>query len=354
MLTSPLTASAPSLICRCATRRVNSPRLAFTLVELLVVISIIGILMSMLLPAIQSARESARRIQCANNATNLAKASLQHLESHKFFPSGGWGWGWAGDPDRGFGWRQPGGWIYNILPYIEAGTLHDLGKGNAANKRQLTATRLQTPLPFLNCPTRRLPLTYPVTNGITYYNVDIPALVGRTDYAMNAGGAQNVVSPKGPSDLKLLKPDVKMSAVFAAVDSNASNSKLMDGVTCVTSEIPSSAVRDGLSKTYLLGEKYLDPFKYETSSPGDDDQSWDCGFDWDTVRDTYNPPLFDRNGFDRSGGQAPFGSAHLSGFNMAFCDGSVVFINYEISNATHRSLGRKADGLPTDTSEITR
>ena len=68
-------------------------RCAFTLVELLVVIAIIGILMSMTLPAIQSARESGRRTQCLNNVRNMGQASLQHLTSQGFYPTGGWGFG---------------------------------------------------------------------------------------------------------------------------------------------------------------------------------------------------------------------------------------------------------------------
>ena len=107
-------------------------RSGFTLVELLVVITIIGILVALLLPAVQAAREAARRLQCANNVKQLALAALSHESAITFFPTGGWDKVWLGHPDRGFGKSQPGGWIYNVLPFIEQEALHDLAQAAAA------------------------------------------------------------------------------------------------------------------------------------------------------------------------------------------------------------------------------
>jgi prepilin-type N-terminal cleavage/methylation domain-containing protein len=87
----------------------SSQKRAFTIVELLVVIAIIGILVALLLPAIQSARESERRVQCANLLKQLGLAMLSHHEGMKAFPSGVWGYLWAPDPDHGSGPRQLGG-----------------------------------------------------------------------------------------------------------------------------------------------------------------------------------------------------------------------------------------------------
>lgn len=142
----PLTTSATQF----RTNLLNRRR-AFTLVEVLVAIGIVGILIALLLPAVQSARESSRRTSCANNVRQLAVAFNLHEQAQHFFPTGGWGADWVGDPDRGFDDKQPGGWIYNILPFIEESSLRALGKGLPDSaKRTAAAQMLQIPIPILN------------------------------------------------------------------------------------------------------------------------------------------------------------------------------------------------------------
>ncbi len=139
-------------------------RVAFTLVELLTVAVIISIMVGLLLPAVQAAREAARRGACADHIKQLAMAALQHESAQKFLPTGGWYITWLGNPDCGFGTGQPGGWIYNILPYLDQQNLHDLGaSGGGMTIQAANAQRLATPLSCLNCPTRRPAALYPVT-----------------------------------------------------------------------------------------------------------------------------------------------------------------------------------------------
>src|SRR3954463_3680290 len=101
----------------------------FTLVEVLVVIAIIGALIALMLPALEMARESSRRSHCANNLRQQAVAIRLHEQAQTIFPTGGWGSDWLGDPDGGYGVKQPGGWIYNILSYIDENSVRQLGRG---------------------------------------------------------------------------------------------------------------------------------------------------------------------------------------------------------------------------------
>src|SRR5262249_33661529 len=146
-------------------RRERQP-LAFTLVELLVVIAIIGVLVALLLPAIQSARESARRSQCQNNLKQIGLALLSHHDTYKRFPANGWGPFWGPDPDRGTDYHQPAGWIYSLLNFLEEAPLRNLG--HDGDPKTITQTQedqiaqvVETPLPMMNCPSRRSATDYP-------------------------------------------------------------------------------------------------------------------------------------------------------------------------------------------------
>jgi len=120
--------------------------------------------------------------------------------------------------------------------------------------------------------------------------------------------------------------------------------------------LPLAAIRDGMSNTYLLGEKYLDPNQYLENSTdlGDNHSAW-TGLNWDTTRTTQRKiatgalksevPMRDKPGIVN---YWTFGSAHPSSFGMAFCDGSVRGISYNIDAEVHRRLGNRHDGLAVD------
>ncbi len=334
-------------------------QLGFTLVELLVVITIIGILISLLLPAVQSAREAARRAQCANNLKQLGLAALSHHEAQRHFPATGWGGRWVGDPDRGFGLMQPGGWVYNVLPYIEQTALHDLGTGKSAALKMTDATTVVgTPISLFNCPTRRRTLAYPLPSGQNFRNMDEPTLAARTDYALNAGDykAGGTMGPEA-SDVAAIDAGSYVWEYPAAcryAPSPPNDDALNTGVGPWHRLVDMAGVRDGTSNTYLIGEKYLNPDDYTTGNDGGDNQSMYQGADVDVCRfsrnlhSSHQVPLQDRPGLTD---YQMFGSAHAAGCQFVFCDGSVHSISYSIDPETHRRLSNRKDGEPIDASK---
>ena len=222
----------------------------FTLVELLVVITIIGILIALLLPAVQAAREAARQTQCKNNLKQISLACLSHEEIQGFLPAGGWYAFFAGEPTRGFDRRQPGGWLYNILPYIEQSALHDLG---ADGDRQGMNVCASTPIAGYHCPSRRAAIAYPYPAGAYYFYMNLlrphPTVMGRNDYA-GAGG--DLPSPPGVNMPDSVAEGDAMSAsawagVYGAGDTG--------GIFRVRSETTMASITDGASNTYLAGGK---------------------------------------------------------------------------------------------------
>ncbi len=319
---------------------------AFTLIELLVVIAIIGILVALLLPAVQAARESARITQCSNNLKTMALAALHHEQAQGFYPTGGWGWGWVGDPDRGFSHKQPGGWHFNILPYSEQPALHDQGLNQ--NTNGVTATA-QTPVATYICPSSRLVKTYPYTHGGTFVNtpnLQATSPIGRSDYAANSGDQGWGLIVYGPGSESAA--DGQSPAQWNSMSQVGTTSE-PTGPIYIISEIKVPHIIDGTSSTYLMGERYENPDGFETGQVCADDQGWDMGYDFDINRwtDPGTPPWQNTPGLG-GGCDVNFGSAHSGTFNMAFCDGSVHAISYAIDLETHRRLGNRKDGLPID------
>ncbi|MDO4628720.1 MAG: DUF1559 domain-containing protein [Planctomycetia bacterium] len=324
---------------------------AFTLVELLVVIAIIGMLVGLLLPAVQQAREAARRMQCSNNLKNLALACLNHEASMQEFPSGGWCWYWIGDPDRGFGPMQSGSWTYSILPYIEQNALFQLGADNEPDnvtntQKNGAATCLATPLSVFNCPSRRTTKSYPFFKSGNLKNCGKVSDVAKGDYAANIG-----VSQYGENFGNFQPSSVSEGSKL--VQNHSYPSFEPNGVIYAWSSVTLGMVRDGTSNTYLIGEKWLNPDFYEVCKSssydaGDNENLYSGGCN-DTLRTCYykNDSANARPAQDRRGitiYKEYFGSVHAGSCSFTMCDGSVQNVSYSIDPQTHYYLGHRSDG----------
>lgn len=361
---------------RCVRFNRNQTASAFTLVELLIVIAIIGVLVALTMPAVNAARESARRTQCMNNAKQLAAAYIAHEATHGVLAGGGWGWGWVGDPDRGVGMRQPGGWIYNILPYIDQVDLHDMSKNASLGltdpqKIAKNNSMVAIPLGATLCPSRRSLRTFPwktSNKAKTNFDPTTVTAVGRSDYASNGGDIKSE-----PSNINLWDsncgtrdcgPDPKnlpTDALLAAQQQKVAafnNGVGPTGVDAPLTSLTTASIKDGASFTYLLGEKFIEVKNYLNGLSNGDNETQFGGHDSDISRwtslDGKNPlpPRQDTpDDIPKIHFQA-FGSAHPAGFHMAFCDGSVKKLAFDISPTIHMSLGNRNDGQPTQLQDI--
>ncbi len=263
----------------------------FTLVELLVVIAIIGILVALLLPAVQAAREAARRMQCSNNVKQLGLAFQLYHDSYRQFP-------WAA---RNYNnccnstIRDYWTWAYHILPYMEQQNLVDQASD---------AVVYATPVSTLYCPTRRAPRLFRNTN--------------RLDYAGNTGSSTSASSTDGMLE-----------------ESNRIQIKM-------------SSVTDGTSNTVLIGEKQLHPTDLGSVNGHccDDNEPFaNTGWEVDIVRHGSTPPRKDKD-HSLTSSSSFFGSRHPSGINAVMVDGSVHHIPWEVDATVFLNLCIRHDGNP--------
>jgi hypothetical protein len=291
---------------------------------------------------VQAAREAARRAQCQNNLKQMGLGVLHHTQAHGFYPSGGWGLWWVGDPDQGNKRNQPGGWIYNILPYMEQANLHDLGSGRTfAQKQTINVQMVTTPLPAFQCPSRRAAKTYTHTFGTVGYNCGVTNVVARSDYAANSGTTWEVIHERGP--------------VSIAAGSNIAPPADRDGIIFERSELKPALVKDGASNTLLAGEKYVRADMYINGADPGDDQNMYVGNDNDINRVTRENLVLMQ---DLPAAQSPaqahdrFCSAHSGGAFFVRCDGSTLTLHYGINPTTYQRLGSRSDGQVIDAGRL--
>jgi len=296
-----------------------SKRRAFTLVELLVVIAIIGILVALLLPAVQAAREAGRRSQCTNNLKQMALACHNHHDSYKKLPNCGRGWDVAPEYAGGANMptvneQQKSGWGFQILPFLEQKNVWE-GAANASVATKQIAV-MGAYIPAHMCPTRRNPTQIVLAPTGSWYGPGGTYSHAQTDYS-----------------------GFNLENTGAIVYNDGTNGKCI-GLANVT---------DGTANTLLIGEKRLNR-GYLGQYQGDDNEGYTSGWDHDTMRYSgtlpsggFAPPLPDYTSSGGDGGQR-FGSSHPGGLNVSVCDGSVKFISFTVDQVMFAQMGNRNDG----------
>jgi prepilin-type N-terminal cleavage/methylation domain-containing protein/prepilin-type processing-associated H-X9-DG protein len=335
-------------------------RIAFTLVELLVVIAIIGILIALLLPAVQAAREAARRTECNNHLKQLGLAFHTHHDVHKFFPSLGRDdsyyptYRYTGSSGPAAEWtdpcgppeiapRQDVGWGFQILPYMEQGAAYE-GTGGSTPEEKIRVTITQV-IPTHYCPSRRGADGWPTGNAhMTTYKNDGPhdmldVEIGMTDYAAccnpnNWSGLLNLPQFNASADIRQAGFSRHGFQGFGAL----LRTQFYSTTAVDKKTIGFQGLRDGSSNTLLIAEKRANMSDWT----GDwNDDGYFSGWDRDTVNRADLPPLPDADGTGRR-----FGSAHPSGLNVGMCDGSVQFVPYTVDQIVWGRICHRDDGVP--------
>ena len=292
----------------------------FTLIELLVVIAFIGILVALLLPAVQQAREASRRAQCKNNLKQMSLAMQNHHDTYKIFPTGGHHWSWhatyTSDGSPHIAPRQRMGWGFQILPFIDQ---HQLWQGKEANPIDRSVAAIRASLPTFIYPTRRgqqpLPphpdwYSHPSNSGQTY--------------------------PHGPTDYAGCNLENNGIVIRTTFNGGWYNDQ---------GPIRIKNVKDGTANTILLGEKRLNAkfiYGYQT----DDNEGYTCGWDHDVMRSSTRQPRIDHFHPTSAWGENRFGSGHAGGFHAAFADGRVAQLNYSIDLSVFTALGTRWGNEP--------
>ena len=366
--------------------RKNTKAAGFTLVELLVVIAIIGILVALLLPAVQAARESARRMQCGNNLKQIGLAILNFNDTYGHFPSAGTNSTdfWT-DPDVAVtAKRERYGWGFQILPFIEEQALYDIGKAAQADYRpteivpSLGQAIVEVPVAAYTCPSRG-PRTCAITSDATVVSLgDYAGLMFGKYMGNQWDNSYNYDSLSGKDYMVLTWQGILSKGAHY----NGTEYEYW------WEPVGMRKLTDGTSHTIAVMEKAAYIGKYNVS--GTWSENWSEADGWvhnahqSTMRNVSGDgglvyatlPSGGKGGAGRTQqGQGPelvpdtaefvdgnrrsepdyedqgFGSPHVAGIMAVFGDGSVRSISYDIDQepgGVLYRLGARNDGLTID------
>jgi Protein of unknown function (DUF1559) len=302
-----------------------------TLLELVVVVACIAMLVGLLAEGVFSARSAMRRFQCTSQLAEQIRGAIMYESLQKHLPSNGWGSNWMPIRERGIGIRQPGGWIYNILPFVEEQTLHQMAPtARSGTSLPYADDFVSTEIPILLCPARTVSRVVDISTRFTPPHTSVGKNAARGDYAANGGwNNEECGFSNGPRSLS--EGD---SRNYPWMPTRSCN-----GISFRRSEVRVAHIKDGTSNVIFSGEK-----RYNGIGDQGMNQPIFSGDCWDTRRTTEGHMLLDATDTAESVSTLLFGSAHLDGVGFSFCDGSVRVLDYDMDAFLFRSLGSRNDG----------